>query len=128
MANCNGVVVIPCPKAAVASLHFPHLKEIGFPTSSISKSILFKSPSFCKKDENFSKPTSCAILTDPIFPDRIKICSTVRSVGILLSYSLIGLFAHSRVLGKFLNSVLGSISASFIPAAIVKVLKTEPNS
>ncbi len=93
-ASCNGVVVIPCPKEAVASLHLPHLNEIGWPTSSISNLILSKTPIFCKKFLNFSSPIFCPILTDPILPDLIKICSAVRSVGILSSYSPIGLPAQ----------------------------------
>jgi hypothetical protein len=47
-------------------------------------------PTFSKNDSNFSGPIFWAILTDPILPDLIKICSAVRSFGILLSYSLIG--------------------------------------
>ena len=94
----------------------------------MSNSILFRTPIFSKKDLNFSIPIFCATLTEPIFPDLIKISSTVKLGGILLSYSLIGLPAHIRFFGKFLNSVVGSISFSCIPAAIVKVLKTEPSS
>ena len=72
-------MVIPCPKDDVASLHLPHLNDIGWPTSSISNSILFKTPIFSKKDLNFSIPNFCAILTDPMFPDLIKISSAVKS-------------------------------------------------
>ena len=89
-ASCNGVVVIPCPKETVANLHFPHLNGYGSPTSSISKSILFKTPTFSKKDLSFSISNFCPILTDPIFPDLIKISSTVKSEGILSLYSPIG--------------------------------------
>ena len=35
----------------------------------------------------FSIPIFCAILTDPIFPDLIKICSEVKLEGISMSYS-----------------------------------------
>ena len=62
---------------------------MGFPTSSISKLISSKTPSFDKNDLNFSSPIFWPILTEPIFPDRIKICSAVKFEGILLSYSLI---------------------------------------
>ena len=122
------MVVIPCPNDTVASLHFPHLNGIGWPTSSISNSILFKTPIFSKKSLSFSIPTFCPILTEPIFPDLIKICSVVKSEGILLSYSPIVLPAHLIFFGKFINSVSGSITSSFNPAATVKVLKTEPSS
>ena len=47
-----------------------------------------------KKSLNLSIPTFCAILTEPIFPDLIKICSAVKSVGISSSYSPIGLPAQ----------------------------------
>ena len=78
----------------VASLHFPHLNGMGWPTSSISNSILFKTPIFSKKSLNLSIPTFCPILTEPIFPDLIKISSAVKSVGISSSYSPIGLPAQ----------------------------------
>ena len=45
------MVVIPCPKEEVASLHLPHLNGIGSPISSISKLILSKIPIFVKKSE-----------------------------------------------------------------------------
>ena len=48
---------MPCPKDAVASGHFPQLNLIGLPTSSISKSILSKTPSFDKNNLNFFSPT-----------------------------------------------------------------------
>ena len=83
-------MVIPCPNDTVANLHLPHLNGIGSPTSSISNSILFKTPIFSKKSLNLSIPTFCAILTEPIFPDLIKISSAVKSVGILSSYSPMG--------------------------------------
>ena len=67
-ASCSGVVVMPCPNETVASLHFPHLKGIGSPTSSISKSILLKTPIFSKNNFNLSISSFCPILTDPIFP------------------------------------------------------------
>ena len=76
---------MPWPNDDVASLHFPHINGIGWPTSSISNSILFKTPIFSKKDLNLSIPTFCPILTEPIFPDLIKICSAVKSEEILLS-------------------------------------------
>ena len=85
MANCSGVVVIPCPKDTVANLHLPHLKGIGSPTSSISKCILFKTPILSKNNFNLSIWIFCAILTEPILPDLIKICSTVRFDEIFLS-------------------------------------------
>ena len=65
---------------------------------------------------------------EPIFPDLIKICSAVKSEGISLSYSPIDLPAHVIFFGRSLNSVSGSMTSSFNPAAIVKVLKTEPSS
>ena len=67
---------------------------IGWPTSSISNSILFKTPIFFKNNLNLSIPSFCPILTEPIFPDLIKICSAVKSFGILSSYSPIGLPAQ----------------------------------
>jgi hypothetical protein len=85
---------MPCPNDTVASLHLPHLKGIGSPTSSMSKSILFKIPIFSKNSFNLSIPSFCPILTEPIFPDLIKICSTVRFDGIFLSYSEIIFFQH----------------------------------
>ena len=77
---------------------------------------------------NFSEPTFCAILTDPIFPDLTKICSAVKFDGILLSYSPILYLSHLIDLGKSKNSVSGSITFSFKPLAKVKALKTEPSS
>ena len=47
-----------------------------------------------RKFLNFSMPNICAILTDPIFPDLIKISSAVKSVGISSSYSPMGLPAQ----------------------------------
>ena len=44
---------MPCPNEDVASLHFPHLKSIGFPTSSISNFILSKIPIFFKNNLYF---------------------------------------------------------------------------
>ena len=73
-------------------------------------------------------PTDWAILTEPIFPDLIKICSAVNFDGIFSSYSLIWLLAHFRLFGKLSNSVSGLITFSFNPDAIVKVLKTDPSS
>ncbi len=128
MESWRSVVVIPCPKEAVASGHFPQLNLIGFPTSSISKSILSVTPIFDKNNLNFSSPTFWPILTEPIFPDRIKICSAVKFEGILLSYSLIGNPAQVRDFGKSTNFVWGSRIFSSKAAANVKVLKTEPNS
>ena len=74
------------------------------------------------------KKNGVTILTDPILPDLIKICSAVKFEGILLSYSLIGRPAQVILLGKSVNFVLGSITFSFNPEAIVKVLNTEPSS
>ena len=74
---------MPCPYEAVANLHFPNLNGIGSPTSSISKSILSKIPIFSKNNFNLSISNFCPILTEPIFPDLIKISSTVKSDGIL---------------------------------------------
>ena len=85
-------------------------------------------PSFDKNSLNFSSPTFCAILTDPMFPDLIKISSVVKFDDILLSYSLIENPAHFKDFGKLRNFVSGSIICSFKPAATVKVLKTEPYS
>ena len=119
---------MPWPNEAVASGHFPQLNFIGFPTSSISKLISFKTPSFDKNNLNLSSPTFWPILTEPILPDRIKICSAVKSEGIFSSYSLIGNPAQVIDLGKLLNFVSGSIIFSSNEAASVYVLKTEQNS
>ena len=89
---------------------------------------MLKIPIFSKKDLNFSIPNFCPILTEPMFPDLIKICSAVKSDGILLSYSFIVYFEQEICFFKFKNSVSGSIIPSSNPAAIVKVLNTEPNS
>ena len=116
-------MVIPCPNETVASLHFPHLKGIGSPTSSMSKSILFKTPTFSKNNFNLLISSFWPILTEPILPDLIKICSTVRSDGIFLSYSEMIFFPHFNFFFKFKNSVSISIKPSSSPAATVKVLK-----
>ena len=121
-------MVIPWPKEAVANGHLPQLNSIGFPTSSNSKVIFFKTPIVDKNDLNFSSPSFWPILTEPIFPERIKISSAVKFEGILLSYSLIGNPAQLSDFGKFENFVWGSIIFSLNAAANVKVLKTEPNS
>ena len=55
---------------------------------------VFKTPIFSKKSLNLAIPTFCPILTEPIFPDLIKISSAVKSVGILSSYSPMGLPAQ----------------------------------
>ena len=88
------VVVIPCPYEAVANLHFPHLKVTGIPTSSISKSIAFIKLNLFINFLNFSSPTAWPILTEPILPDLISICSAVKLDGIFLSYSLIIFLPH----------------------------------
>ena len=116
-------MVIPCPNETVASLHFPHLNVIGSPTSSISKSILFKTPIFSKKNLSLSISNFCPILTDAIFPDLIKISSTVKSAGILSLYSPIVCPAQLIDFGKSKNCVFISIKFSSNPAAIVNVLK-----
>ena len=77
---------------------------------------------------NFSSPTLCPILTEPILPDLIKISSAVKVDGISWSYSLIGNPAQVSDLGKSINLVFGSTISSLNAAARVKVLKTEPNS
>ena len=70
--------------------------DVSFSKSPISTYIAIKDQNiigFSSYDSaylNFLGPIFCAILTDPILPDLIKICSAVRSDGILLSYSLIG--------------------------------------
>ena len=127
-ATCKAVVLIPWPKDAVASLHFPHTNFLGGATSSISNSILLNTPIFSKKDLSFSIPNFCPILTEPIFPDLIKISSTVKFGGILLSYSPMVCFPQRIFFSKFKNSVSVSINLSCNPAATVKVLNTEPNS
>ena len=81
-----------------------------------------------KKFLNLSIPIFWPILTEPIFPDLIKISSTVKFVGKFLSYSLIGKPAHESSFFKFKNCVSGSIKPSFIPAAIVNALNTDPSS
>ena len=101
------MVVIPWPNEAVASGHLPQLNLIGLPVSSISKLIFSKIPSLFKNNLNLSSPTCCPILTEPIFPDRIKICSAVKFDGILTSYSLIGKPAQNNDLGKSKNLVSG---------------------
>ena len=60
---------MPCPNETVASLHFPHLKGIGSPTSSISKSILLKTPIFSKNDFNYSK---AKIFLETCFENGLK--------------------------------------------------------
>ena len=107
LTTWSNVVVIPWPKEAVANGHFPHLKSIGLPTSSISKSIFFSTPSFDKNNLNFSSPTFWPILTDPMFPDLIKICSAVKSEGILLSYSSIEFLLQVIFFFRLVNSVSG---------------------
>ena len=119
---------MPWPKEVVASLHFPHLKGMGMPISSMSNSILLITFIFIKKDLNFSIPIFWPILTEPIFPDLIKIYSAVKSDGILLSYSPILYLSHLIDLGKSINSVSGFITFSFKALAKVKALKTEPSS
>ena len=94
----------------------------------MSKFILLRIPIFSKKAFNLIISNFCPILTDPMFPDLIKICSTVRSDGILLSYSDMLLFPHCNLFSKFKNSVSVLIKPSSNPAATVKVLNTEPNS
>ena len=121
-------MVIPWPKDAVASGHLPQLNFIGFPTSSISKSIFSIIPRLNKNLLNFSSPILCPILTEPIFPDLTKICSAVKFEGKLSSYSRIGNPAHVSDLGRSTNFVSGSIIFSFNADASVKVLNTEPNS
>ena len=128
LTTCNNVVVIPCPKDAVANGHFPQLNFIGTPTSSMSKLIDPVIPIFCKKDLNFSSPIAWPIRTEPIFPERTRICSSVKFEGISLLYSLIGNPAHVIDFGKLINSLSGSKIFSLNAAAIVKVLNTDPNS
>ena len=94
----------------------------------MSKLIFFNIPSLDKNNLYLSSPTFCPILTEPIFPDLIRISSAVNWEGISLSYSLIGNPAQVNDFGKFLNSVLGSMIFSFNAAASVNVLKIEPNS
>ena len=101
---------------------------MGFPTSPMSKLIFWRTPIFDKNCLNFFSPTLWAILTEPILPDLIKICSAVKLEGILLSYSLIGNPAQVNDFGKSINSVSGFTIFSFNAAAIVKVLNTEPYS
>ena len=101
--------MIPWPKEAVANGHFPQLKFNGFPTSSISNFISPKIPRLFKKSLYFSIPIFWPILTEPIFPDRIKICSAVKFEGIFSSCSLMGNPAQVIDLGKLLNFVSGSI-------------------
>ena len=108
---------MPCPKDTVASLHFPHLKGIGSPTSSISKSILRKIPILSKNNFNLSISNFCPILTEPIFPDLIKISSTVKSDGILLSYSAIVLFPHFNF---FLNLRIFYLLLSALPLKLLQ--------
>ena len=85
-------------------------------------------PILDRNNLNFSSPICWPILTEPIFPDLIRICSAVKSDGILSSYSLIGNPAQVNDFGKSLYSVSGSIIFSSKAAAKVKVLKTDPNS
>ena len=79
----------------------------------MSNSILFKTPIFFKKSLSFSIPTFCPILTEPIFPDLINICSAVKSDGILSSYSPMDLPAQVIFFFRPINDVSGSISPSF---------------
>ena len=71
----------------------------------MSKSIELNTPTFSKKDLCFSGPIIWPILTEPIFPDLIKICSAVKSDGISLSYSPILCLSQRIDFGKFKNSV-----------------------
>ena len=119
---------MPWPKEVVASLHFPHLKGIGIPISSISNSILLIKLIFVKNCLNFSTPIFWPILTEPILPYLIKISSAVRSLGIFLSYSLIVFFPQSILFSRSINFVSTSIKFSSSAAANVKVLNTEPSS
>ena len=111
----------------MASLHLPHLNEIGVPISSKSKLIVSKSSNEFKKSLYFSTPIFWAIRTAPIFDDRIKICSVLKFFG-NLSCSLIVFLSQLILLSKFLNTVSVSINLFSKPAAIVKVLNTEPSS
>ena len=74
-----------------------------------------------KKFFNLLISNFCPILTEPIFPDLIRISSTVKSEGISSSYSEITLFPHFNFFSKFKNLVCGSINFSSKAAAIVKV-------
>ena len=85
-------------------------------------------PRSFKKFLNFSTPSFWAILTEPIFPDLINISSAVKSLGISLSYSPIGLPPQKIFFSKLTKGVSVLITPSFNPAAKVKVLKTDPNS
>ena len=85
----------------MASLHFPQLKGIGCPISSISNLIGLIKSKFFKNSLNFSIPIDCPILTDPMLPDRINISSAVKSDGIFLSYSLIVFPPQFIVFSKF---------------------------
>ena len=130
-ANCKIVVDTPCPNDAVASLHFPRGNSFWVAISSISKSIWLNTPIFSKNNLNLSFSsfsTLCAILTEPIFPDLIKICSAVILGGISSSYSLIGNPAQVIDFGKFKNIVSVSITPSSKPAVKVNNLKTDPSS
>ena len=118
---------MPWPYDAVASLHFPHLNGRGSPTSSNSKFILSRRPSLFKKSLYFSTPTFWAIRTAPILDDLTKICSTLKFLG-NLSCSDIVYLSQVKLLYKFFNIVFESITLFSNPAAIVKVLKTDPNS
>ena len=71
----------------------------------MSKSIVLNTPTFFKKDLCFSDPTSWAILTEPILPDLIMICSAVKSEGILSSYSLILFLSQLIDFGKSIKQV-----------------------
>ena len=62
-----------------------------------------------------------------MFDDLTKICSTLRFFG-NLSCSLIVYLSQVKLFSKFLNIVSGFITLFSKPAAIVKVLNTDPNS
>ena len=70
---------------------------------------------------------SRAIRTAPILDDLTKICSVLKSFG-NLSCSLIVYLSQVKLLFKFSNTVLGFITLFSKPAAIVKVLNTDPSS
>ena len=65
--------------------------------------------------------------TAPILDDRIKICSALKFFG-NLSCSVIVYLSQVKLFSKFLNIVFGFITLFSKPAAMVKVLNTDPNS
>ena len=119
--------MIPCPKDTVSNLHFFHSKLCGWPISSNSKSIAFKSPRFSIKFLNLVSPIFLAIIKEPIFEDLIRISSTDKLSG-KSCISPIVCIEHLTLSGILSIIVCGDKMFSSRASAIVNVLKTDPSS